>query len=253
MNIKEIAFILDNAARNRKPVEQFSGPDAFDVATAYEIQRESLALRMARGEKSIGIKLGFTSRAKMDQMGVDRLIWGPLTDGMLHDEGGRVRLDDFIHPRVEPEICFLTKRDIDRPLSLIELHSYIDGAAPAIEIIDSRYNDFKFSLPDVIADNCSSSGLVVGPWSPIPKDSSNLGVVLCFNGQPMQGGSTASVLGNPLRAIVMASQLIAETGGLLPAGSLLMSGGITAAEPIGRGMHISAAVASVGCIEFDVI
>jgi 2-oxo-3-hexenedioate decarboxylase len=252
MNIEEIARRLDDAARARRPIEQFSGENAFDVATAYQIQQRSLECRYERGERAIGIKLGFTSRAKMDQMGVDKLIWGPLTDAMARDEGGRVPLDDFIHPRVEPEICFITKRDIDRPLTLIELHSYIDGVAPAIEIIDSRYNNLKFSLPDVIADNCSSSGLVVGPWSSMPSDISNLGVVLCLNGQVVQSGSTASVLGNPLRAVVMASQLIAETGGSLPAGSLLMSGGVTAAEGVDRSLHVSAAIASVGRVEFDV-
>jgi 2-oxo-3-hexenedioate decarboxylase len=134
---------------------QLSAQQPFDLATAYRIQQAGIRLRQQRGERVVGLKLGFTSRAKMIQMGVDALIWGELTDAMQLSDGGRLDLAKLIHPRVEPEIAFITAIDIDRPLSLAEAGLALAGVAPALEIIDSRYRDFRFSLQDVVADNCS--------------------------------------------------------------------------------------------------
>jgi len=122
-----------------------------------------------------------------------------------------IDLGDFIHPRVEPEICFLTSRVIDRPLSMLEAGNYLAAVAPAMEIIDSRYRNFKFTLEDVVADNCSSAALVVGAFSEQPEDLRNLinrGVAMRYNGHAVQLGSTGAILGNPLRSIVQASQLL---------------------------------------------
>ncbi|MGH8805507.1 MAG: 4-oxalocrotonate decarboxylase, partial [Polaromonas sp.] len=108
-SIDSAAVLLDDAARNAQAVEQFA-PGSFDLVDAYRIQRASIQRRVARGDRVRGIKLGFTSRAKMVQMGVHDLIWGWLTESMLEEEGGTVDLARYIHPRVEPEVCFLTRR-----------------------------------------------------------------------------------------------------------------------------------------------
>lgn len=250
IDIDRIATELDGAASAKAAIAQLDRFGKISHEDSYRIQAASVALREARGERRIGIKLGFTSRAKMLQMGVESLIWGPLTDAMVYEEGGEVPCSDFIHPRIEPELCFLTKKTIDRPLTLIEVINFIDGVAPAIELIDSRYANFKFSLADVIADNCSSAGVVVGSWARPSRDCSNLGVVLSVNGNHVEVGSTAAVLGNPLRAVVQASQLLADSGLVLPAGSLLMSGGATAAVALKPGMHVVAKVDTVGQVEF---
>lgn len=248
--IAQTAELLDNAALNCTAVDQVSQHTPFDLDTAYAIQKASVGRRVARGETHIGVKLGFTSLAKMKQMGVDSLIWGPLTSAMLRDDGTEIDIGEFVHPRAEPEICFLTRKDISNPLSTMEACQAVDGVAPAIEIIDSRYQNFKFSLEDVVADNCSSSGLVVGPMSPLRGDLSNLGVVLMDGGHAVEIGSSAAVLGNPLRAVVSLSRLLAETGQVLPAGSLIMSGGATSAHALAPGKHISVAVHDLGRAEF---
>ena len=247
MNLENIAQRLDTAAVKRMATEQTAG---FDLSQAYEIQKKLMDYRYKRGEKQVGIKLGFTSRAKMIQMGVDALIWGVLTDGMLREEGGIVSVSDFIHPRAEPEVCFLTRKDIDRPLTLLEVNGYLEGAAPAIEIIDSRYENFKFTLEAVVADNCSSAGLVVGPMARVDTELGNLGVVLGLNGQAIEFGSTAAVLGNPLRAVVQASHLLAQAEIVLPAGSLLMSGAATAAVALPSGAHVTLNIGGLGRAEF---
>lgn len=241
--IDEAAAVLDRAAHERQAVDPFP-PGHFTLAQAYEIQRASIARRVARGERQKGIKLGFTSRAKMVQMGVDSLIWGLLTDAMIEEDGGIVELTRYIHPRVEPEVCFVTRRAIDAPLTSLEAVDYLEAVAPAMEIIDSRYRNFKFNLEGVVADNCSSAGLVVGPWSRRFEGLGNAGVRMQFNGRDVQIGTTAAILGHPLRAVVQASRLLHGAGLSLPAGSLIMAGGATAAETLPAGVHVQCHVGS---------
>ncbi|BBP85144.1 4-oxalocrotonate decarboxylase [Pseudomonas sp. Pc102] len=245
-DIARIATALDRAARQAEPLAQFSTSSPFSLDEAYLIQRASMARRYADGERMVGVKLGFTSRAKMIQMGVDSLIWGWLTDAMLEEDGGVVDLARFIHPRAEPEVCFVTRRAIERPLTQLEAADYLEAVAPAIEIIDSRYQAFKFSLEDVVADNCSSSGLVVGAWSRDFAGLANAGVLMRIDGRLVQAGSTAAILGHPLRSLVQASQLLARAEIVLPAGSLIMAGAATAAEALTPGAHISVEIAGYG-------
>ncbi|AOE83037.1 2-keto-4-pentenoate hydratase [Pseudomonas sp. TCU-HL1] len=251
-DIARIAEALDQAARRAEPLPQLSAQTPFSLAEAYQIQRASLQRRYDDGEHCIGIKLGFTSRAKMIQMGVDSLIWGWLTDAMLEEDGGLVDLSRYIHPRAEPEVCFLTRRDIDHPLTLLEAADYIEAVAPALEIIDSRYQTFKFSLEDVVADNCSSSGLTVGPWSRDFSGLANAGVVMRLNGRTVQVGSTAAILGQPLRSLVQASRLLHDAERVLPAGSLVMAGAATAAEALCPGAHVSVEIQGLGESSFNV-
>jgi 2-oxo-3-hexenedioate decarboxylase len=249
LNIDALAAVLDNAARDHIAIDQLTPSQPFTLEQAYAIQRASIGCRQTRGEQTIGIKLGFTSRAKMVQMGVSNLIWGWITDTMLYEDGAQVNLMDLIHPRVEPEVCFLTRRDIDRPLTLLEAAGYLEGVAPAMEIIDSRFRNFKFTLEDVVADNCSSAGLVVGPLSRI-EDLRNRGVTMSFNGHNVQMGSTGAILGNPLRSVVQAAQLVAQAGMVLPAGSLIMAGAATAAEALSHATHVRTDISGLGRVEF---
>lgn len=241
--VQEAALLLDRAAHERVEVDQFP-VGQFTLAQAYEIQRASIQRRIQRGERHKGIKLGFTSRAKMVQMGVDSLIWGLLTDGMVEEDGGIVDLARYIHPRVEPEVCFVTRKAIDAPLTALEAVDYLEAVAPAMEIIDSRYRNFKFTLEDVVADNCSSAGLVVGPWSRNFDGLSNAGVRMQFDGRHVQVGSTAAILGHPLRSIVQASRLLHHAQMSLPAGSLIMAGAATAAEALPPGVHVQCQIGS---------
>ncbi|CAJ0775149.1 2-keto-4-pentenoate hydratase [Ralstonia chuxiongensis] len=249
-DLNAIAARIDDAARYAEPIAQLTDDAGFSLDEAYEIQRASIERRIHRGESMVGVKLGFTSRAKLVQMGVDSLIWGWLTDSMLEEDGGRVSLDRFIHPRVEPEVCFLTSREIDRPLTLLEAASYLEAVAPAMEIIDSRYRNFKFTLEDVVADNCSSAGLVIGPWSRRFDTLRNAGVLMRVGGHAVQVGSTAAILGDPLRSVVQASCLVSQSGLVLPSGSLIMAGAATAAHALPRGAHVQCVVSALGTTEF---
>ncbi|MDB5851298.1 MAG: 4-oxalocrotonate decarboxylase [Rhodoferax sp.] len=241
---------LDEAARTGHAVPQFTEEERFNVEEAYAIQAASIARRLRRGERRTGMKMGFTSRAKMVQMGVHDMIWGRLTDAMAEADGGTVALDRFVHPRVEPEIAFLLKKPLPANVSLAQAADAVLAIAPALEIIDSRYDNFRFSLTDVIADNASSSGYVIGPWADPARDTSNLGLVLSIDGLPRQIGSTAAILGHPLRSLVAAARLSAAAGEPLQAGWIVMAGGATAAEALAPGQHVRCEMQGLGHVEF---
>lgn len=249
-DIEDYARIVDDAAHYVTAIDQFD--DRFSEDDAYAIQRASIARRLARGERRIGMKMGFTSRAKMVQMGVHDMIWGRLTDQMLVEEGATVAMDRFIHPRVEPEIAFLIGKPLAGQVSMPQVQAAIEAVAPAMEIIDSRYRNFRFSLGDVVADNASSSGVVVGAWRKATRDIANLGMIMHFDGLPVQIGSSAAILGHPLRALVSAARLAAAAGEGLQPGDIVLAGAATNAETLRPGVQVRLEVQDLGITEFGV-
>ena len=253
MDINQLAQLVDQAAATATPIAQLSQQYTFNEAEAYDIQTASINRRYDRGESFIGLKLGFTSRAKMEQMGVHDMIWGRLTSTMLCDEG-KVFMDRHIHPRAEPEICFLVGKDIDHHLNREELSDYITGIAPAIEIIDSRYQNFKFSLEDVIADNCSSSGLIIGQWEEdIHTPIDNLAIEMLFDGEVVQSGNSKAILGDPWESVIAASRLASAYGQPIPKGSYLMAGAATPAMYLKAGMKVEVRVEKLGTVSLEVV
>lgn len=249
-DIAAIAERLDNAQRTATATPQLAEP--LSVDQAYAVQAASMGLRYARGERRVGIKMGFTSRAKMAQMGVEEMIWGRLTDGMMVEDGDSIALARYVHPRVEPEIAFLLTAPLAGKVTMMAAVAALGGVAPALEIIDSRYENFKFSWTDVVADNSSSSGFVVGTWNDPRQGIDNLGMILEIDGQPRQIGSSAAILGNPLRSLVAAARLADAAGEPLQAGDIVMAGGATAAEPLAAGQHVRLSVQRLGQAEFRV-
>ncbi|HPF25518.1 MAG TPA: fumarylacetoacetate hydrolase family protein [Steroidobacteraceae bacterium] len=247
-NLISVAQRLDEAARTRHAIPQISAGQSLSVADSYAVQRMLLERHFERGERLAGIKLGFTSRAKMQQMGVDDLIWGRLTDAMIVEEGGELDLTRFIHPRAEPEVAFLLGERLTGSVTAAQAFAAVAAVAPAIEIIDSRYADFRFNLADVIADNCSSAAFVVGSWQQRVCDVGNLGVLLELDGEGVQYASTAAVLGHPVRALVAAARLVATAGLALEPGSIVLTGAITAAEALRPGMHVRATMEQLGTV-----
>ncbi|TDC98450.1 fumarylacetoacetate hydrolase family protein [Actinomadura sp. 7K507] len=220
---------LDTAQHTVSPVEQL--PDGLTPADAYAIQDAVIARRLERGERPAGLKLGFTSKAKMAQMGVSEVIVGRLTDAMRVSDGGDVPLERFIHPRVEPEVAYRIARDVTTDDEELP----VDAVAPALEIIDSRYRDFRFSLPDVIADNASSAAFVVGAWQPLGVDLGDLAVRLTADGATVETGSTSAILGHPDRALPALLEIARRQGMPLRAGHVVLAGGATAAAPFPPG------------------
>lgn len=248
--IENFSIILDQAAKNASPVPQLSFNSKFTLRQAYKIQEASLNKRYSRGENLTGLKMGFTSIAKMKQMGVHDMIWGRLTDAMevLHDDV--LDLDKFIHPRAEPEIAFLLKKDIVEPISIDNVGKYLGAVSAAIEIIDSRYKNFKFTLEDVIADNCSSSGYIIGKWCSPNFNVLNIPITISANGKLKEEGNSEAILENPIHSLVEATRLALKYGQPLKKGMIILAGAATAAIKINKGDTIQATFGELGSLSF---
>ena len=250
--LSKLAELVDSAALNAKAIEQLSSKNKLNIKEAYQVQDISLQRRYERGEKLCGIKMGFTSRLKMLQMDVDEMIWGRLTDAMLVEDGSEIHLSNYIHPKAEPEIAFLMKEPLSGLVTPEEAMLAVEAIAPAIEIIDSRYDNFKFSLEDVVADNSSSSSYVIGNWRKPDIDISNLGMIFTFDNDIAGVGSSAAILGHPTRSLVAASRLLGEQGFRLEPGWVVLAGASTAAGVLHSDIHVQSEVESLGRVGFRV-
>jgi 2-oxo-3-hexenedioate decarboxylase len=225
-------------------------PD-MDWDDAYAIQDEIRRRKIARGSRIVGLKAGLTSYAKMKQMGVETPCFGFLADYFAVPEGGACKISELIHPKVEPEIAFVTKRALKGPGCHIgTVLAATDFVMPGIEVIDSRYRDFKFDLKSVIADNTSAVRFVVGgnPVAVSDVDLRTVGIVLEKNGEPVAFGAGAAVLGHPAAAIAALANHLGQRGQEIPAGSLILSGGITEAIPVQAGDCVTLRMQGMGSV-----
>ena len=242
----ELAKTLDQAAANASPIEQLSNTIELDISHAYEIQKLSIDERLARGEKLVGYKMGFTSKAKMEQMGVDDLIWGRLTDAMVINQDQTIDLSNYVHPRAEPEIAFKLKSRLGGNITKAQALDAIEAIAPAIEVIDSRYQNFKFSLSDVIADNCSSTGFIIGAWQDVDTDISALNMELKVDNAIVASGLSSEILEHPINSLIEAARLVAQYGEKLEPGQIILAGAATAAIALAPNQTISVEVENLG-------
>lgn len=252
-SLNELARHVDEAARTATAIPQITDSlSDLSIEDAYAVQALSIGYRRARGERRAGYKMGLTSRAKMQQVGVSEVIWGRLTDAMRLTEGEDLIRARYVHPRVEPEIAYLIKKPLSGHVTALEALAAVEAVAPAVEIIDSRYRNFRFALADVIADNSSSSGFYVGNWHKPDTDVTNLGILLNVDGRPVQVGSTAAILGDPVRSLVSAARAVASAGESLQPGDIVLAGGATAAHPLTPGEYVRAEFERLGGVAFSV-
>jgi 2-oxo-3-hexenedioate decarboxylase len=250
----DAARSLREARATRVPRRPFTDIDpALDENWGYEVQDLDRADRVTAGEHVVGAKLGLTSRAKQRTMGVAQPIVGFLTDTMqLSDADGEQVRGRTAQPRVEPEIAFRLARDLDAPLTPWTAEQAVDAVAVAVEVIDSRYAGFGFRLPDVVADNTSAAGFLVGPWTS-PRQAGDLataGCILSVDGTVAQTATGAAILGHPLRALVHLSEHLARRGERLSAGAVVLAGALTDAVPVRPGVVYRAEIRGLGAVEF---
>lgn len=250
--IDAVAAALDTAQFDAVALTDLDELKHLDLDEAYQAQHLILSRRIARGESLSGVKLGFTSEAKMAQMGVDELIVGQLTDAMRVEDDGTLDLAGFIHPRVEPEIAFRLSRDVDPTDPTTDLWSAIDGVAAALEVIDSRYEGFSFTLPGVVADNTSAAAYAIGTWHPTTVDLADVPISIRVADELRAEGSTAAILGNPLNVLPRLVTLAARYGLELTEGSVILAGAATAATALNAG-KVEAHVAGLGSVSFRAV
>jgi len=251
-DIDALATHLESAEHEARDVTKITDDyPAMDWADAYAIQDEIRWRKEARGQKTVGLKAGLTSFAKMKQMGVDSPVFGFVSDYMAQPDGGEIDTRSLIHPKVEAEICIVTKAPLRGPGCHIgAVMAAIDFVIPAVEIIDSRYRDFKFDLKSVIADNTSAARFVVGGRSRQVEDLDlrTLGVVLEKNGQIVSMAAGAAVLGHPATAVAMLANHLGQRGQEIPAGTFIMTGGVTEAIPVSAGDNVTVRFQDLGTV-----
>ncbi|TEX50506.1 MAG: hypothetical protein B7C55_10395 [Actinomycetales bacterium mxb001] len=224
----------------------------FDTATAYDLQARVVAHRTAQGHRVVGAKLGLTSEAKQKQMNVDEPLYGWLTSDMRLEPGEPLYVERFIQPRVEAEIAFLIGDDLEGDdIGAADVLAATAAVMPAIDVLDSRYAGYSFTLPDVIADNSSSAGFVTGSVlvDPTGIDLRLCGVVLEVNGQVMATAAGAAVLGHPAASVAWLVRALARRGEGLEAGMTVLSGACTAAFAISPGDTVVARIDRLGTVE----
>lgn len=222
-----------------------------DVATGYEIQDLTLQRRLDRGEKLVGIKLGLTSRAKQQRMGVETPFVAWLTDDMVLPAGDPVPQDKLIHPRIEPELVFVMGERLEGPgVTAAQAMAAVDHVLGGAEVIDSRYKDFKFAAGDVIADNASSGAYVTGPVSlpPSELDLSLEAVLVEVDGEVVDSATGAAVQGHPGEALALAANDLAKRGHAIEAGWIVLTGGMTDAQFAPPGSSISCHFTNLGSV-----
>jgi 2-oxo-3-hexenedioate decarboxylase len=231
-----------------KITDEYPGMDWED---AYAIQDAIRRRKLARGSKIVGFKCGLTSRAKMKQMGVETPCWGFLVDDFAVADGGEIECKRLVHPKIEPEIVFVLKAPLQGPGCHIgAVLAATDFVMPGMEIIDSRYRDFKFDLKSVIADNCSSSRFVVGgcPADVRDLDLRTLGMVMEKNGEPVAIAAGAAVLGHPAASVAMLVNMLAARGERLEAGAMILTGGVTEAVAVKPGDAVTLRAQGLGSV-----
>ena len=250
--IEKLAEHLENAELQAYEVTKIT--DDYPNMTftdATDVQWEIRRRKMSRGHKIVGMKMGLTSWAKMKQMGVEMPCYGFLADYFSLPDGAQVPFDELIHPKVEAEIAFVTNKELSgKNLTVEEVLAATELVVPAVEIIDSRYKDFKFDLTSVQADNSSSTRFVVGSHAAKPEDFdwSTLGVVMQKNGEIIELGAGAAVLDHPAASVAMLASMLAERNEVIPAGTFIMTGGITAAVLVERGDSIVVRYQGLGTV-----
>jgi len=249
-DIERLAAFLHDAETGVYEVDKITDdqPD-LSLEQAYAIQNAILARKLGAGGRLAGRKMGLTSPAKMQQMGVEVPIHGFLmAEGCVAD-GGATPVADLIHPKVEAEIAMITARNLKGPgCTAAEAMAAVGHVSASIEVIDSRYRNFRFDLVSVIADNTSAARYVIGAdaVSPDGLDLRTTGVVLEKNGEVLATGAGAAVLGHPAASLAALANLLADQGQVLPAGTLVMTGAVTEAYAVAAGDHVRVTVQGVG-------
>jgi 2-keto-4-pentenoate hydratase len=208
------------------------------LADAYLVQDQVTALRLTDGERLAGWKLGYTSVAMRAQMGIEAPNFGPLTDAMLLGSPA-VLPGGALQPRVEPEIGLRLGRRLTGPCSVSDVLGACDAALACLEVVDSVWSGYRFTLEDNTADGSSAAWVAVGPPLPV-SDLAALPVELSVDGEVVERGTGAAASGHPALGVVWLAEQLAGRGQALEPGDLVITGGLTSAHPLEPGHSISA-------------
>lgn len=250
--VEELGRRLFEAERLARPGPPVSAQfEDLSVADAYAIQEAYARLRTAGGTRRIGRKVGATSRSAQERFGIDSPDFGQLFEDMMLPNGAAVAADDLISPMVEPEIAFILGSDLRGPgVSADDVLAATRAVAPALEIIDTRIEDWRIQFVDTVADNGSSARCIVGDaFTPVDHlDLAAEKVSLHCNGQVVETAVGAAALGDPAAAVAWLANALADVERELHAGEVVLSGSLTPSCPASRGQRYEASFDRLGAV-----
>lgn len=242
VDIETLARRLDEAWENREPVAPLTETDGLGVEDSYAVQTRWTELRMERGERISGRKIGLTSAAMQKMMGVNEPDYGSLWSSRYYaaDSSGKSEVpgDTFIAPRVEGELAFLISESLSSAdVTAEDVLAATEALAVSVEIVDSRIKDWKIKLADTIADNASYGGYTLGPWNKelVGEDLRTLRMIVRKNGESVVEAVGAAALGNPANAVAWLARKLHSFGISLNPGDVVLSGSLGGAIDAARG------------------
>lgn len=226
------------------------------VEQAYRVQQAQIRQRVDGGCRILGHKIGLTSTVMQRQLGVDEPDYGHLTSDMFHLEAQPISIARYISPRIEPEIAVVLREHLTGPgVTTAQAINAVDYLLPSLEIIDSRIRDWRITLVDTVADNASSGGVVLGSTPTRLSDLTaagvsvrTLGCVLTRRGEVVGTGASGAAIGSPITALVWLANALGQHGSALAAGSVIMTGSVTAAVPVAAGDTVTATFSRLGSV-----
>ena len=219
------------------------------IEDAYAIQQRLNSRRLEAGERIVGKKIGVTSQAVMNMLGVHQPDFGMLTDAMVFNEGQAIEAASLIQPKAEGEIAFLLKRDLMGPgVTAADVLAATEGVMACFEIVDSRVQDWKIKIQDTVADNASCGVFVLGDRVVDPRglDLVTCGMVLEKNGEVVVTGAGAATMASPLNAMAWLANTLGRLGVPLKAGEVVLSGALGAMVPVKAGDNLRVAIGGIG-------
>jgi 2-oxopent-4-enoate hydratase len=247
-----LADALAAAERSQVQIKPPSGThQGLDVSDAYAVQRRNIDRRLAAGSRIVGHKVGLTSLAMQQMLGVDQPDFGHLLDDMTVEHGGSAPVARYCQPRIEPEVAFILARELRGPgVTVEDVVNATDYVAPALEIIDSRISDWQITLVDTIADNASSAGVVLGEQRTDPRDIdlTSVPVTMRVGDREEVSGDTSAVLGNPAAAVAWLANTLGGYGVALEAGHVVLPGSCTRALEVRPNDRVVAEFTGLGSV-----
>lgn len=239
----------EHSGRAGAPVRDLIG-DA-NISAAYAVQQRIVGQKIAAGAVRVGRKIGLTSPAVQQQVGVDTPDFGVLLDGMLYRDGQSIPVTRLLQPRAEAEIAFVLAADVvDPDLTLEALAAAVAYASPAIEVVDSRVAGWDIRLSDTVADNASSGVFVLGnarlPLDGfVPREAT---MRMTSNGREVSTGTGAACLGDPLEALRWLARTSIGLGDPLRKGEIILSGALGPLAPVEAGQTLAASISGLGTV-----
>lgn len=251
MDIQQGAQLLRLAEMNKQPIAPFTSSTDISVDDAYRIQLLQIQEKTEAGAEIVGMKIGLTSKVMQDMFKVTTPDFGHILNTMVYVEEEPVKVSQFLQPKVEFELAFFLKSDLQGPnVSEQDVIEATEAIAPAIEIIDSRIENWQFQFQDTVADNGSSAGAVIGQMRTAVdlQALETIELVAKRNGEVFDKGVSSAVMGNPAKAVAWLANMLSDYDITLKAGQFILAGAITAAVPFEDGDTFEADFGTYGTV-----